>query len=106
MGCLLIGCIGLYTIDTNVGREASHGSHQESFNVVNETSNGDNITRIRMFEGSTEWLVATLVSFLGVLVNVLVVKVGFHIDLFTLLIHYVVGSSINSTRKNVVTKNF
>merc|ERR1719474_563463 len=43
-------------------------------NFLNETETGHNISRIRMFEGSTEWLVATLVSFLGVLVNVLIVK--------------------------------
>ena len=78
VGCLLIGCIGLYTIGKNDSVETFLNSSHAMEKFLNETETGHNISRLRMFEGSTEWLVATLVGFLGVLVNVLVVKVSFH----------------------------
>jgi len=74
IGCLLIGCIGLYTIGKNDGVETFLESSHAMENFLNGTETGHNISRIRMFEGSSEWLVATLVGFLGVLGNILVVK--------------------------------
>ena len=85
IGCLLIGCIGLYTIGKNDGVETFLESSHAMENFLNETNTGHNISRIRMFEGSSEWLVATLVGFLGVLGNILVVKVSFQDSLLTLL---------------------
>ena len=78
IGCLLIGCIGLYTIGKNDCVETFLESSHAMENFLNETDAGHNILRIRMFEGSTEWLVATLVGFLGILGNLLIVKVSFH----------------------------
>eukprot|EP00090_Calanus_glacialis_P045512 TRINITY_DN8492_c0_g1_i1.p1 TRINITY_DN8492_c0_g1~~TRINITY_DN8492_c0_g1_i1.p1 ORF type:complete len:507 (-),score=134.66 TRINITY_DN8492_c0_g1_i1:237-1757(-) len=83
LGSLLIGCVGLYTLDKSgvVGEVMEAGRDAREISVlVNDAEDIDDIatvssiSTVRIFEGPTEWLVATLVAFLGITVNVLVLK--------------------------------
>jgi len=79
LGSLLIGCVGLYTLGQEDSVERGRDG-REIPDIVDGSEDMDNIAtvpsvaRIRMFEGPTEWLVATLVAFLGIFVNVVMVK--------------------------------
>merc|ERR1711970_15102 len=74
LGSLLMGCIGLYSL----GRDEVGGGREgreipDDINEVVLSESG--VTSIEIFEGPTEWLVATLVAFLGIFVNVVILKV-------------------------------
>jgi len=74
LGSLLMGCIGLYSL----GREEVGGGREgrEIPGDINEVVPFQpRVTSIEIFEGPTEWLVATLVAFLGIFVNVVILKV-------------------------------
>ena len=85
LGSLMIGCIGLYTLGQGQmsqervrdGREIPDPT-SNSPEMVNTTIISSFSTKFtnRMFEGPTEWLVATLVAFLGILVNIVITKVS------------------------------
>jgi len=66
LGSLLMGCIGLYSLGKD---EVGRG--REEIPVLSEPG----VTSLEIFEGPTEWLVATLVAFLGIFVNVVILKV-------------------------------
>ena len=74
----------MYTLDKSgvVGEVMEAGRDAREISVlVNDAEDIDDIatvssiSTVRIFEGPTEWLVATLVAFLGITVNVLVLKV-------------------------------
>merc|ERR1711970_1585592 len=74
LGSLLMGCIGLYSL----GRDEVGGGREgrEIPDDINEVVLSEpGVTSIEIFEGPTEWLVATLVAFLGIFVNVVILKV-------------------------------
>merc|ERR1711970_871593 len=74
LGSLLMGCIGLYSL----GRDEVEGGREgrEIPDDINEVVLSEpGVTSIEIFEGPTEWLVATLVAFLGIFVNVVILKV-------------------------------
>jgi len=79
LGSLLIGCIGLYALGVGEEelervRDAREIPDIEEFNTTTISSVSTTYS-IKMFEGPTEWLVATLIAFLGVFVSLVVVKV-------------------------------
>ena len=79
--------IGLYALgqsednDTDIireGREIPDDSVEEILNntteaIIDKTSAV--IFQNRMFEGTVEWLVATLISFLGIFATIIMIKV-------------------------------
>merc|ERR1711970_613501 len=74
LGSLLMGCIGLYSLgkdEIGGGREGREIPDDINEVVLSEPG----VTSIEIFEGPTEWLVATLVAFLGIFVNVVILKV-------------------------------
>merc|ERR1711970_761532 len=74
LGSLLMGCIGLYSLGRNeVGGGREGREIPDDINEVVLSEPG--VTSIEIFEGPTEWLVATLVAFLGIFVNVVILKV-------------------------------
>jgi len=83
LGSLMIGCIGLYTLGQGqMSQERVRDAREipdpitNSPEMVNTTIISSFSTKFtnRMFEGPTEWLVATLVAFLGILVNIVITK--------------------------------
>merc|ERR1712117_26915 len=74
LGSLLMGCIGLYSLgkdEVGRGREGREIPDDINESVLSEPG----VTSLEIFEGPTEWLVATLVAFLGIFVNVVILKV-------------------------------
>eukprot|EP00092_Neocalanus_flemingeri_P022728 GFUD01024648.1.p1 GENE.GFUD01024648.1~~GFUD01024648.1.p1 ORF type:complete len:502 (-),score=117.07 GFUD01024648.1:171-1676(-) len=79
LGSLLVGCIGLYTLrQEEDGQERSRDAREipDPASTGPDMVNPTNIHSLsnRMFEGPTEWLVATLVAILGIFVNVVITK--------------------------------
>ena len=90
LGALVMGCIGLYSLGYNPhnqqifreGREVSERS-QESGNTtltttpaaLTDTLHGPLKFPNRMFDGANEWLVASLISLLGMFATAMVIKV-------------------------------
>ena len=91
LGALVMGFIGLYTLGYNPhnqqifreGREVSERS-QDSANITITTTTpasiADNLHGPlkfpnRMFDGANEWLVASLISLLGMFATAMVIKV-------------------------------
>eukprot|EP00092_Neocalanus_flemingeri_P022727 GFUD01024647.1.p1 GENE.GFUD01024647.1~~GFUD01024647.1.p1 ORF type:complete len:504 (-),score=120.32 GFUD01024647.1:171-1682(-) len=79
LGSLLVGCIGLYTLrQEEDGQERSRDAREipDPASTGPDMVNPTNIHSLsnRMFEGPTEWLVATLVAILGIFVNVAITK--------------------------------
>jgi len=77
LGSLLMGCIGLYSLgkdEVERGRDARE--IPDAMNDMNENIiSQPGVASLEIFEGPTEWLVATLVAFLGIFVNVVILKV-------------------------------
>ena len=83
LGSLLMGCIGLYSLgkdEVERGRDARE--IPDAMNDINENViSQPGVASLEIFEGPTEWLVATLVAFLGIFVNVVILKVSKGISL-------------------------
>ena len=88
VGCVAMSGLGLYTLgqadtDTRGDREGREipelGTQAASLNTSGLPGPGDLAGVVlypnRLFEGTVEWLVATLISFLGVFATVILIKV-------------------------------
>lgn len=78
LGSLLIGCIGLYSFGNEellneMGRDG-RDIPDVTNDALQDTTSESGVASIKMFKGPTEWLVATLVAFLGIFVNVVILK--------------------------------
>merc|ERR1712142_843070 len=78
LGSLLIGCIGLYSFGNEellneMGRDG-RDIPDVTNDTLQDTTSESGVASIKMFKGPTEWLVATLVAFLGIFVNVVILK--------------------------------
>jgi len=80
LGSLLMGCIGLYVLGQEGeergrdGREVPDMVADVNDEVTDSSATVTGVATIKIFEGPTEWLVATLVAFLGIFVNVVILK--------------------------------
>lgn len=90
LGSVAISAIGLYTLNptedavitTRAGREIPdlHYKVMEADNNVIMNGTDHVVSVNRMFEGTTEWLVASLISLLGVFATLVMIKVTQYIE--------------------------
>ena len=82
LGSLVMASIGLYTLNNNnddevirAGREIPDNINENSLDMnMNITSDLYDMSPSRIFSGSREWLVSTLVSVLGVFSTAIIIK--------------------------------
>ena len=87
LGSLAMAGLGLYTLATSEdmrgtrsGREIPDNQTKELSAAAMEHSEDDTLAVLhsnRMFEGAVEWLIASLISLLGILATGIVIKVTF-----------------------------
>ena len=83
LGSLAMAGLGLYTLATSEemrgarsGREIPDNQTEEADTVMDNRDNTQAVIHHhRMFEGALEWLIATLISLLGILSTGIVIKV-------------------------------
>ena len=88
LGSLAMAGLGLYTLATSdemrgarSGREIPDNQTEELTASAMEHREGDTqavLHHNRLFEGALEWLIATLISFLGILATLIVIKVTYN----------------------------
>ena len=83
LGSLAMASVGLYTLAGHqqqevirAGREIPDHVNEDTANNVSATLDNTEIISSRIFEGTREWLVSTLISVLGVFATAIIIKVS------------------------------